>query len=117
MSKLTAEQLVVELERFVNGASDDKKQEFADLFVTKMHNTNMQSAFGMVLRVVENVSKMEYTDGRNVHSHERAKMMVEGFKKEQSLDLQRTDAYYWTKKKADEWIFGENFKIYQLPLV
>jgi hypothetical protein len=116
MGRQSGKEFAKEFESFINGASDDKKQEFADWFV-RMHNTNMQSAFGAVLKVVDKVANLEYTDGRNVHSHERAKMMVEGFKKEQSLQLQRDDAYYWTKQKADEWVFGENFNISILPLV
>jgi hypothetical protein len=116
MGKLSGQEFAKEFESFINGASDDKKQEFADWFC-RMHNTNMQSAFGALLKVVDNVSKLEYVDGRNKASKERAIMMVEGFKKEQSLELQRQDAYYWTKKRADEWIFSDNFNISILPLI
>tara|TARA_R110000796_G_scaffold249652_1_gene377675 strand:- start:349 stop:699 length:351 start_codon:yes stop_codon:yes gene_type:complete len=116
MGKLSGQEFAKEFESFINGASDAKKQEFADWFC-RMHNTNMQSAFGAILKVVDKVATLPYVDGRNKDSHERAIMMVDGFKKEQSLQLQHNDAYYWTKKKADEWIFSENYDFTSFPLI
>jgi hypothetical protein len=115
MGNLTGAEFAKQFESFINGASNDKKQEFADSFV-RMHNTNMQSAFGAILKVVVKVANLEYVDGRNQASKERAKLMIEGFKKEQSLELQREDAYYWTKSKADDFV-NNTFDVSSLPLI
>lgn len=116
MGHLTGEEFAKEFERFVNGASDDKKKEFAEYFV-RMHNTNMQSAFGAILKVVTEVANLKYVDDRNAISRERARFMVEGIKRNESLKLQSEDSDYWTKAKADEWIYSEHWDISILPFI
>lgn len=117
MSKLSPQELAQEFERFVNGASDDKKKEFVEHF-QRMHRCNAQSAFGVVLKIVDAVASPDYgRDGRNEESHKRAKMMVTGLKNEVVKDLKLTDEYYWRGNRAKEWVFGENYDFTILPLI
>lgn len=117
MGKLTGKEFAEDFERFINGASDEKKAEFAEYF-TRMHRTNQQSAFGVILKVVDAVASPNYgRDGRNEESHKRAKMMVEGLKKAVIKDLKANDEYYWRGNRAKEWIYGENYDFTILPFI
>lgn len=117
MSKLSGEELANELERFVNGKSDKQVEAFINGF-KRMHKTNQQSAFGLILKVVETMASDKIqVDGRNDASNKRAKMMVKGLKKEIIADLKEEDPYYWRDNKAEDFINSENYDISSLPLV
>jgi hypothetical protein len=117
MGHLTGKEFAEQFERFANGASEEKKEEFAEYFC-RMHRTNQQSAFGTILKVVDKVGSDDYRfDGRNEESHKRAKMMVTGLKAEVVKDLMLNDPYYWTEKKTKDFIYGEGYNFTMLPLV
>jgi len=82
-----------------------------------MHNTLEQSAFGVLLKVVEAMSKKSYVDGRNQASKQRAEWMVEGIKQGAVADLKENDPYYWREDRAKEWVYGENYDISSLPFI
>ena len=112
MSKLTPNELAIEFERFVNGASQQKKVEFIEAFF-RMHRTNMQSAFGVVLGIVNEMSKTKRVDGRNQASKERAELMIKGFKKEKLIEMENDN---WNKVEAKRFL-NDHYDISSLPLV
>jgi len=115
MSKLSPQELIDELENFVNGASDEKLNEFVNAF-NGMHRTLQQKAFGMMLKVVENVASSDYHfDGRNEESHKRAQLILNGFNEAQITQLMNEDSY-WTKEKATDFV-TKHFKFSSLPIV
>jgi hypothetical protein len=97
--------------------SDNERKDFIKAF-TNQHRTHQQMMFGTILKIVDAVASDDYgTDGRNIESHNRAKLMVNGLKKEVIADLQKNDPYYWTGTKAKDWINGEHYDFTILPLV
>lgn len=115
MSK-DGKELARELESYVNGANDDKLNEFVEGFMC-MHNTLQQKTFGLLLKMVVAMAEAKYVDGRNEESKKRAQQIVRGLKHEIVKQLQEEDAYYWREERAKEWVFGENYDITRLPLV
>lgn len=117
MSRLSGKELAQELERFVNGGSNEDIQEFITHF-QRMHRTLQQKAFGAVVGIVEAVASPDYgRDGRNIESHNRAKMMIDGLKKEMVNELIASGDGYWTKEKAEKYIYGDMYKVSSFPMI
>lgn len=116
MSKPTGEELARELERFVNGASDEKLEDFASTFL-RFHPTLMQKAFGLMMKCVQGMADKQRVDGRNLASHNQAKLMIKGYKEELIKALVAEDPNYWTEEKARNHANAAYFKIDRLPLI
>ena len=80
MKTISGKELAEELTDFVNSYNTDKHQEFIDAFCNQ-HRTLQQSAFGLMLKVMERIASPDYrTDGRNEDSKKVAQTLVEGFR-------------------------------------
>ena len=80
MSRLTGKELASELADFVNSSNKEKYQDFIQSF-SNQHRTLQQSAFGLVLQLMEHMASDEYhTDARNVDSKKVAQTLMKGFK-------------------------------------
>ena len=79
MDRLDGKQLAEAMADFVNGGRD-KQKDFIEGFC-RQHRTLQQSAFKMMLELMEHIASDEYrTDGRNEDSQKIARNLVEGFK-------------------------------------
>jgi hypothetical protein len=84
--KRDAEELAKDIERFVNGAS----QETVDAFVSQLrrsHRTLQQNQTRVFLQYIESfvegdLSDKRFVDGRNEASRDIANKIVKGFRKE-----------------------------------
>ena len=84
MSRLTGKELASELADFVNSSNKEKYQDFIQSF-SNQHRTLQQSAFGLVLQLMEHMASDEYhTDARNADSKKVAQTLMKGFKEAQT---------------------------------
>lgn len=83
MEKTPANQLVLDLERYCGVFTmDQRTADFIKEF-RKVHNTNQQGIFKLMLKVMEYIASDEFrTDGRNEQSKIIAKQLLAGFQKE-----------------------------------
>lgn len=80
MSRTKPDELAVLITDFVNSSDRDKHANFIQAF-SNQHRTLQQSAFGLMLKLMEHIASDEYsTDGRNEDSKKTAKDILNGFK-------------------------------------
>lgn len=113
---MTGIELADELRKFTSGYGDDKKiEEFLDGFC-RQHRTHQQSMFGLILAVVERVASEDYrTDGRNQASHDRAKLLISGFRNAYKNELIESDPLFWNDARATDQ--SKNYRVSQLPMI
>jgi adenine specific DNA methylase Mod len=80
MESTPAIQLVKDLERFANTFSHKERTgEFMAEF-RKVHNTNQQNIFRLMMKVIEYIASDEFrADGRNEASKKTAQQLLRGF--------------------------------------
>lgn len=101
-----AKELTGLLTDFVNSSNRDKQVEFIEAFCRE-HRTLQQSAFRLMLALIEHMATSEYrTDGRNEQSHKIAKILVDGFETENI----RQQILNGMKKEWAENCKGDDFK-------
>lgn len=86
METSPANQLVTDLERYCGVFS--MEQRTADFLIEfrKVHRTNQQAMFKLMLKVMEYIASDEFrTDGRNEQSKIIAKQLLAGFQKENEV--------------------------------
>jgi hypothetical protein len=69
-------ELGVIMENFLNSYGDDRIDDFLQYMTQCAHRTLQQKYFGLVLKSIEKFAEMQYYDGRNESSVEKAKKLV-----------------------------------------
>lgn len=69
-------ELGVIMENFLNSYGDDRIEDFLEYMTQCAHRTLQQKYFGLVLKSIEKFAEMQYYDGRNESSVEKAKKLV-----------------------------------------
>jgi len=106
--KLSGKELAEEFSNFVNNFGHDS-EGFINGF-TRQHRTLQQSMFRLIIKVVERVAEDDYSfDGRNRQSHETAKLLIEGWKKEYVKKLV-SSSDFWSEEKALEQVNNQQVK-------
>lgn len=80
MSRTKPDELAELITDFVNSSDRDKHANFIQAF-SNQHRTLQQSAFGLMLKLMEHMASDEYrTDARNEDSKKIAQNLIKGFK-------------------------------------
>ena len=104
MSKQTGIELANALTDFVNYNGRERRKEFIEGFC-RQHRTLQQSAFGMMLELMEHMTTEDYrTDGRNEDSKKIAKTLIDGFKEAKKKEY---IAEGTSEARATEYVSGE----------
>ena len=111
--KESARELVEMLGKYVNYRKSSK--EFIDAF-KREHRTLQQSAFKMLLELMEEMATEDYrTDGRNESTKKVAQTLLEGFK---MAKIKEYESEGVSKERAENYVSGEGSKPSKyLPLI